>query len=120
MKRILLATVALSLLATPMAFADSRGGPGRDVRQTERHHVYKHNGPDVVVKKNVVVKKKVVVKRWQRGHRLPAWERKVVVRDYHRHGLRKPARGQEWVRVGNDYLLIGITSGIIASLVAGR
>jgi Ni/Co efflux regulator RcnB len=114
MKRILLATVALSLLATPMAFADQRGGPGRDVRQTERHQVYKHHGP------SVVVKKKVVVKRWQRGNRLPAWERKMVVRDYHRHGLRKPARGQEWVRVGNDYLLIGITSGIIASLVAGR
>ena len=42
------------------------------------------------------------------------------VRDYRRHHLHAPPRGYRWVRADNDYLLIGITSGIVASIIAGR
>ncbi|MGT2467250.1 RcnB family protein [Mesorhizobium atlanticum] len=29
-------------------------------------------------------------------------------------GLRRPGPGQEWIRVGNDYVLISILSGIVS------
>lgn len=57
---------------------------------------------------------------WHRGQRYSHWKRHQAVRDWHRHGLRRPAYGQEWVRVGNDYLLISVATGIIAGLVSGR
>jgi Ni/Co efflux regulator RcnB len=101
MKRLLLATVALSLLAAPAAFAQPQDFHHRDHRPTH------------VVKKKVIVKKT----RWQRGHRLPRGQHYVVVKDYGRYHLRRPPHGQHWVRVDNQYLLVGITSGIIAALV---
>ncbi len=57
---------------------------------------------------------------WSKGKRLPRDYRGNVVRDYSRYRLPPPRRDQHWVRVNNEYLLIGITSGIIASLVQGR
>jgi len=35
-------------------------------------------------------------------------------------GLRKPGSDQRWIRVDNQYLLIGITSGLIAGIVTAR
>ena len=105
MKRLVLATVALSLLAAPAAFAQPQ----------DFHH--KHPQQTHVVKKKVVTKRVVKKTRWQRGHHLPHGQRYVVVRDYGRYHLRRPPRGQHWVRVDNQYLLVGITSGIIAALV---
>ena len=35
-------------------------------------------------------------------------------------GCASPAAGQQWVKVDNNYILIGVTSGIIASILAGR
>jgi Ni/Co efflux regulator RcnB len=101
MKRLVLATVALSLLAAPAAFAKPQDYRHNDHRTTH------------VVKKKVIVKKT----RWQRGHRLPHGQHYVVVKDYGRYHLRRPPRGQHWVRVDNQYLLVGITSGIIAALI---
>ena len=57
---------------------------------------------------------------WSKGKRLPRDYRGNVVRDYGRYRLPPPRRDQHWVKVNNEYLLIGITSGIIASLVQGR
>ena len=72
----------------------------------------------------VQVGKKVVVKKpwWNRGHRLSAAERRHLrdVRDYHRYRLSAPSRGYRWFKVDNDFLLIGITSGIISSIIAVR
>lgn len=56
---------------------------------------------------------------WSRGQRLPTEYRRVVVRDYHRYHLPRPARGQQWVRVGNDVLLVSIASGVIGAVIAG-
>lgn len=57
---------------------------------------------------------------WAKGKQLPRNYRGNVVRDYGRYRLPPPRRDQHWVRVDNQYLLIGITSGIIASMVQGR
>ncbi len=48
------------------------------------------------------------------------WRRHSHVRDYHRHGLRRPGRGQAWVRVDNNYLLLSMATGLIASITAAR
>jgi Ni/Co efflux regulator RcnB len=79
----------------------------------------KHDDRKIVKKK--VVKKTIIKKqRWARGNRVPAWQRKQAVRDYHRYGLHRPGRNQQWVRVDNDYLLISIASGLISGIVVGR
>jgi Ni/Co efflux regulator RcnB len=38
--------------------------------------------------------------------------------DWRHHHLRQPPSGYEWVQNGNDYVLIAIGSGIIASIIA--
>jgi Ni/Co efflux regulator RcnB len=105
MKRLVLATVALSLLAAPAAFAQPQDFHNKRPHQTH------------VVKKKVVTKRVVKKTRWQHGQRMPHGQRYVAVKDYGRHHLRRPSRGQHWVRVDNQYLLVGITSGIIAAVI---
>lgn len=54
-----------------------------------------------------------------RGSRLPRdfHRPNYVVNDWRRHQLPAPGRGQQWVQVGADYVLIAIATGIIASVV---
>ncbi|TGQ71539.1 MAG: hypothetical protein E5V49_14450 [Mesorhizobium sp.] len=74
------------------------------------------------VKKRVIVKKTVVVKRnhWRNGQKYSGWRQHQPVRDYGRYGLHRPGRGQEWIRVGNDYVLVGILSGVIFGALAAQ
>lgn len=111
MKRILLATVALSLVATPAAFAQSGQHHRYDARPHHSQVVKKK-----VVKKHVT-KRQMAHRHWHKGHRFDRRARHVVVNDYRRHHLRTPPRGQHWVKVDNQYLLVGITSGLIMALV---
>ncbi|MRG56209.1 transmembrane signal peptide protein [Phyllobacterium sp. SYP-B3895] len=108
MKKIALATLALSLLASPAAFA----------QQQHSHQGYRYGHP----KNEVVVKKTVTVKRnhWSRGKQLPPSYRRHVVRDYHRYHLRTPPRGYQWVKADNDYVMVSIATGIISALVQAR
>lgn len=54
--------------------------------------------------------------RWHVGQRFYG-SPYVVVGDWYRYHLRRPPYGYHWVRVNNDFLLIGITTGIIADLL---
>lgn len=60
-------------------------------------------------------------RQFRRGERFDqgrAWNYGDI--DYRRYNrLRPPPRGYRWVRNGNDAVLIGITSGIVASVIAG-
>jgi Ni/Co efflux regulator RcnB len=59
---------------------------------------------------------------WRRGERLPPYYRSryVVVDDYYRYRLRPPPRGYHWVRDDRgDYLLVGLTTGVILGLILG-
>ena len=38
--------------------------------------------------------------------------------DYRKHGLRKPPQGHRWVRIDNDYVLVAVSTGIIAGIIA--
>lgn len=131
MKRLVLAAVAASFLVSPMIAAQAAPmavpavAPGAGVvhvdwkkpRHDDRRHEDRRH-----VDKRTVVKKKVVVRdsHWKRGQRYSDWRRHQPVRDYSRHGLKRPGHGQEWIRVGNDYLLVSVASGIIGAMIAAH
>ena len=113
MKKLILGLVAASTLATP-ALAHPFGGDdhggynGRgsfeQVRSDRDDHgrsFYQHRG-------------------WRRGDRFDA----RFVRNYREirnprfYRLREAPRGYRWVRSGNDAVLIALTSGIVAAVLA--
>ena len=122
MKRIILATVAALIAAAPAAEAAQRhAGP-------ELRHGQRFDQPTARADSGHAVRKTVKKvpgwqqpegPHWSKGKRLPNWQSQNFVRDHHRHGLRRPAWGERWVRIGGDYLLIDIRGGVIR-LVAGR
>jgi Ni/Co efflux regulator RcnB len=103
MKRLLTAALALSLVggsaatAQPYRHDDHRNDHRHDRRDDHRHH------------------------RWSKGQRLPAQYRgRGYYVDYRSHHLRPPPRGYQWVRVDNDYMLVALTTGLIASIIANN
>jgi Ni/Co efflux regulator RcnB len=140
MRRFLISALALSMLAIPAANAAYRPASDgeyqvaakvdkkhRDVHVTKKKKVVvKRHGDRVVVKKidrhhdRIVIKKADRRHHWSHGKRVPDWKRRQEVRDYERRGLRRPGHNQRWIKVDNDYLLIGITSGVIASIIAAQ
>ncbi len=104
MKKFFALLISASVLASPLAAQAQDWHKGLD----------RHRAP--VVEKKVIVKKT----RWVRGHRMsPAERRRMAeVRDYRRYRLSAPPRGYHWVKVDNDYLLVGVATGIISSIIA--
>ena len=61
--------------------------------------------------------------RWARGGRYydRGYGPTYVVRDYYDYGLRAPPRGYYWRRSdAGDFLLVAITTGILADLILGH
>ncbi|MGK9054046.1 RcnB family protein [Neorhizobium sp. CSC1952] len=113
MKKFFAILLSATVLAAPMAQAqDWRHGPDRS------RHVEKRVDKRVHVQKKVVVHKH----RWVKGHRMsPAERRRMAeIRDYRRYRLSAPPRGYHWVKVDNDFLLVGIATGVISSIIASR
>jgi Ni/Co efflux regulator RcnB len=120
MKRLILCAVSASMLAASAlsgqaAPLNQPNAPQSNYTQVDWQKPGRH------VEKRVV-KKKVVVKRshWRNGQKYSSWKRHQQVRDWHRYGLRRPGPGQEWIRVGNDYLLVSIVTGIIFGAIAAH
>jgi Ni/Co efflux regulator RcnB len=107
MKKFLLAAVAATLVASPaLAAAPQQHG---------------QHGPQRVVVKKVYKPAPVAkYKSWRKGDRFDSrYARNYQVVDYHRYrGLKAPPRGYRYVRSGNDAVLVGVTSGIIAAVIA--
>lgn len=77
----------------------------RDMRRHDRRYYnnyYNARGPE-----------------FRRGGYIPREfrNRHYVVNDYRAYRLAPPPRGQQWVQVGGDYVLIGIATGLIASVI---
>ena len=122
MKRIVLSVLAVSMLAATSltgqaAPMNAPNAPQSNYSQVDWQKPGHHND----VKKRVY-KKKVVVKRnnWRNGQRYSSWKQHQPIRDYGRYGLHRPGRGQEWIRVGNDYVLVSVLSGIIFGAIAAQ
>jgi Ni/Co efflux regulator RcnB len=122
MKRIVLSAVALSMLAATSLQGQAAPLNAPNAPQSTYSHVdWQKPGKHVVVKKKVLVKKKVVRKsHWRHGQKYSSWKRHRPIRDYRHHRLHRPGRGQEWIRVGNDYLLVSVVSGIIFGAIAAH
>lgn len=103
MKKLILAAVAASMLATPVvASAAPNYGP-----QQNRHAArYQPPAPQY--------------RNWQRGQRFDARYarnyRQIDWRTY--RGLKAPPRGYHYVQSGNDAVLVALGTGIIAAIFA--
>lgn len=92
---------------------DGRYGPngpnvgprGFDHRDERRDSYYGARGP-----------------QYYRGGHIPAHyrNRQYVVTNWRAHHLHAPHRGQQWIQVGSDYVLIAVATGVIAQLVLSR
>ncbi len=107
-KRITLALVAASILAAPVAQAETRHH-NRQAFETHQHKTYKP------WKQRIAKHRK-----WYRGERYASWKKRDHVRDYRRHGLHKPGRGQQWIKVDDQYLLVSVATGFILGLAIAR
>ena len=107
MKKFLFAAVAATLVATPALAAAPQNHGG------QRHQQVK------VVKKTVYKPaSRAQARKWQRGQRFDSrYATNYRQVDYRQHrGLRAPPRGYRYVQSGNDAVLVGVTSGIIAAI----
>jgi hypothetical protein len=52
---------------------------------------------------------------WHRGDRF--YGNRYVVHHWQRYRLRPPPPGYQWVQYGNQFVLIGIASGIVADII---
>ena len=59
---------------------------------------------------------------YYRGDRMPLQyrQKQYVVNDWRGQHLSRPGRGQHWVRSGDDFVLVAITTGIIATILLNR
>lgn len=92
----------------PMHRADPRDQRGFDepeMRRNDRRDIYNARGPEF--------------KRGARIHN-EFRSRQYQVSDYREHRLKPPPRGQQWVQVGTDYVLIAIATGLITQIILGQ
>ncbi len=128
-KRTILAAIAFSMLAAPMAQAQSRhDGPRSNNHYSQpkpskpaaRAPQHRPQAQRPSAKPHHAYRPAPARHKWRQGQKVQNWQRQPHVRDYGRHGLRRPAKGQQWVKVDNDYLLISLATGVILGLSAGR
>ena len=122
MKRLLIATTALTLLVAPIseAFAQSwnndRHDDGRNAAMTVRHDNDRHDNDRF---DNNGRHDNGQHRGWYKGGRIERsdWNRGQRVNDYRRYHLQRPPRGYEWRRVDNNYVLAAAATGLIMGLV---
>lgn len=110
MKKFLSVLIAATVLAAPLAQAQSR-------------HEYRHDDRRRVTTERTIEKKTIIKKhRWERGQRVSAAQRRHFIdqRDYRRYKLSAPKRDQRWIRVDNQFLLINAATGLIIGLSSMR
>jgi Ni/Co efflux regulator RcnB len=120
-KKFITAALAASLLATPVLAApgdrhdnraDNRGGryeqSHRNDRRDNVRNDYRRPAP-------------AQYRSWSRGQRFDSrYARNYrVIGSPRAYRLHDAPRGYRWVQSGSDAVLIGITSGIIATVLAG-
>ncbi|MDF2495503.1 MAG: hypothetical protein K0S66_2437 [Sphingomonas sp.] len=114
-KNLIKATVAASLVATPV-IASAAQAQHREVTRTVQH---RGNG---TVMKHTTVTRQPTYRDWRKGERFDrryARNYRVVDhRQFRGKRLYAPQRGQQWVRSGGDALLIG-RNGQIINVIRG-
>ncbi|SON54122.1 putative integral membrane protein [Hartmannibacter diazotrophicus] len=120
MNKHLAALLAFTMIATSAAPAFADNTRPLPPQEQERHHKPQPKKVEVHKTKKVEVKKVPAHMAWHRkGGHLPKGYG-VIVKDPRRYGLGVPRHGHRWVREGNDYLLVAISTGVILSIVSAR
>ncbi|MEG3122454.1 RcnB family protein [Sphingomonas sp. GB1N7] len=116
MKKMILAALAATVALSPLAATVAEAQQYQQRRDTT---VVRRNGD--VVQRTVTRQSAPQHRNWRKGERFDRRYaqnyRQIDYRQY--RGLRAPPRGYHYVRSGNDAVLVGITSGLIAAVVAG-
>ncbi|MES2159299.1 MAG: RcnB family protein [Pseudomonadota bacterium] len=121
-KKILIALATTTLVASPIVSAQAQAQHynGQHRQEVTRTVVKeKPNGRTVIKQKTTVRKATPQARRWAKGQR---FDRRYatnyrVVNNYRDYRLSAPPRGYQWVRSGNDAVMIAITSGLIGAVV---
>ena len=112
MKKFIFAAVAASMVASPVLAAPQHSQPQRHqparvvVVQKPTYHA-PQRAPQYQARK------------WKRGQRFDQrYAPNYRQVDYRQHrGLKAPPRGYRYVQSGNDAVLVGVTTGIIAAIL---
>jgi Ni/Co efflux regulator RcnB len=113
MKKFIIAALAASVVATPVMAAPYQG-------HNDRGRVEQRHDDRGRFDNRRSQRYQSQYRGWHTGERFDrrqARNYRVISspRNYH---LREAPRGYRWVQSGNDAVLIGITSGIVASVIA--
>ena len=129
MKRLLIATTALTLLVAPLSEAFAQNGNwnndrhdnGRSNAMAMQHQSNDRHGNDRQDSYRQDNNRHDNGKHrgWYKGGRIDRndWNRGQRVNDYRRYHLQRPPRGYEWRRVDNNYVLAAAATGLIMGLV---
>lgn len=121
MKKLLLSAVICGALLSPELVLAQNYPPGQS---PQAHGAQPRGHEDNNRGRDEGFHDRGVREGWYRkgGHVPQAYRsnKTYVVSDYRTHHLKKPKRGYHWVHSDNgDFLLVAISTGIIASIIAG-
>jgi Ni/Co efflux regulator RcnB len=125
MKAMIGATIALTLLGSSAAFAQTayRSQPQQieiqnrnSAEPRDQNTVGQNQERDDRANQNNEIRDNP---HWARGDKLPTQYRtnQYVVSDWKNNHLRQPPRGYHWVRANNQYVLAAVASGVIADII---
>jgi len=119
MKKFLLAALSASLVATPVLAAAPQHGTQRHETTTVRQTPTRTVANKQVARQEPA--RTTYRSNWRKGERFDSRQARNyrVVSDYRGHHLKAPPPGYHYVQSGNDALLVGITSGVIAAVLSG-
>jgi Ni/Co efflux regulator RcnB/surface antigen len=98
MKKAILTTLALTLLAGTAAQGADNGRRDRDSNYSDRDQ---HRE-----------------RAWERGQKVPReyMRDEYIYRDWRESGLRAPPRGSQWMILNGQYVLVGTRNGVVAEI----
>ncbi|KQS49017.1 MULTISPECIES: RcnB family protein [unclassified Sphingomonas] len=110
MKKFILSALAATLVASPLLAAAPAEAQQRREVTTVRHN---DNGRTVVTKRTVV--RTPQYRNWRAGQRFDRRQAQNyrVITTYRNYRLAPPPRGSQWVRSGNDALLINGRGNVV-------
>lgn len=129
MKKFIIAAVAASLITGPVLAAPSNGNHYAQAQRAERQADRRDDRQDARQERRedrVEARQDrryaaVQQRHWQRGERFDyrqARNYRVIATPY-QYRLREAPRGYRWVQSGEDAVLIGLASGVVAAVLAG-
>jgi len=121
MKKLIIAALAASVAASPVLAASWDNGQDNRGRYEQRHDNDRHGRYDNGrYDRHDNRRDHVDYRKWNRGQRFDSrYARNYrVIYSPNAYHLRPAPRGYRWVQSGNDAVMVGLTTGIIAAVLA--